>query len=74
MIGMVVELFLRMDVGLGGKVVFADLTGFGLVTRQRQFWFSGLLGRAPEHRLMGRAHEHMLMGLASWSLAHDRMS
>ena len=28
-----------MDVGLGGKVVFADLTGFGLVTCQRQFRF-----------------------------------
>ena len=28
-----------IDMGLGGKVVFADLTGFGLVTRQRQFGF-----------------------------------
>ena len=27
------------QIGLGGKVVFADLTGFGLVTRQRQFAF-----------------------------------
>ena len=27
-------------------------------------WFSGLLGRAPEHMLVGLAHGHMLMGLA----------
>ena len=40
-------------------------------------WFSGLLGRTPEHMLMGLVHEHLSMGLAHehmpMGLAHDHM-
>ena len=59
-------------VGLGGKPVFADLAGFGLVM---------LMGLAHEHVLMGLAHEHMLMEpdpgpneLKSWPGEHIRAS
>ena len=40
-------------------------------------WFSGLLGRPPEHMLMGLFHGHMLMALAHeqmpMGLAHEHV-
>ena len=59
--------------GLGGKPVFADLTRFGLVMRQRQFGFpvswDGPLSICSwawpvKDMLLDQAHEHILMGLS----------
>ena len=76
-----------LQVGLGGKPEFADLTRIGLVTRQRQFGFPAPWDRSLSilccwdhgHMLMGLAHEHMTMGLAHehvhmlMGLAHEHM-
>ena len=40
------------DMGLGGKPAFVDLARIGLVMRQCEFVFRGLLRRIPEHMHM----------------------
>ena len=56
--------------GLGGKPVFVHLTGFGLVTRQRQFGFPASWDGPLSICSWYRYHEHMLMVPVPWAYAH----